>query len=184
MARKINRGEILRVVLYTIGVVGVISMALVAPNVVQIFGKLTKNKKRKLWYVNACVKKLKKQNLVKIRTSSRGETVVRLTIAGKRLFMVQQVETIMPPKRCRWDKRWRAIVFDIPESQRWKRRVVRETLKRCGFVHFQHSFWVHPFPCSEISDSLKKFLNLSREVSFVLIEKIDNEARLRKKFRL
>lgn len=41
-----------------------------------------------------------------------------------------------------WDKKWRIIIFDIPEQQRHVRRVLRSKLKEWGFKQWQKSVWV------------------------------------------
>jgi len=45
-----------------------------------------------------------------------------------------------------WDKHWRLVIFDIPESLREARHHVRRLLKELGFQQLQLSVWIHPFP--------------------------------------
>lgn len=48
-----------------------------------------------------------------------------------------------------WDKRWRIVIFDIPETQREARYQIRRLLKELGFVQLQLSVWIHPLPLLE-----------------------------------
>ena len=40
-----------------------------------------------------------------------------------------------------WDGKWRIVVFDIPESHRKERSVLRAHLKIWGFTPWQQSVW-------------------------------------------
>ncbi|MFZ1720413.1 MAG: hypothetical protein WAU28_03620 [Candidatus Moraniibacteriota bacterium] len=50
----------------------------------------------------------------------------------------------MPRK---WDKKWRVVIFDIPEKDRVFRGILREHLHEIGFFKLQQSVFVHPYPC-------------------------------------
>ena len=49
----------------------------------------------------------------------------------------------------KWDKKWRMVIFDIPEAKRPARDQIRRLLKDLGFLKLQISVWVHPLPCLE-----------------------------------
>lgn len=71
-----------------------------------------------------------------------------------------------------WDKRWRVVVFDIPERYRGMRAVLRRFLTSVGAGAWQRSIWVAPFAMSR---EIRAFLEASRldEMAFLLeIEKI------------
>jgi len=46
-----------------------------------------------------------------------------------------------------WDKKWRMVVFDIPNSHRKGRDVLRYRLQKAGFSEVQESTFVYPFDC-------------------------------------
>lgn len=51
-----------------------------------------------------------------------------------------------------WDCKWRVIIFDIPEKDRFIRDGIRLCLYQIGFKQIQKSVFVYPFECSnEIS---------------------------------
>lgn len=71
-----------------------------------------------------------------------------------------------------WDKRWRVVVFDIPERYRGMRAVLRRFLASVGCAPFQRSFWVTPFA---LTNEIRVFLEASRlnEMAFLLeVEKV------------
>jgi len=45
-----------------------------------------------------------------------------------------------------WDGYWRVVVFDIPETQRKKRDLIRRELYQLGFRLFQRSVWISLLP--------------------------------------
>lgn len=49
----------------------------------------------------------------------------------------------------RWDKKWRLIIYDVPEDDRNVRDIVRHELYSLGFEQIQKSVFVYPFECSE-----------------------------------
>ncbi|MCD6539820.1 MAG: CRISPR-associated endonuclease Cas2 [Candidatus Omnitrophica bacterium] len=48
-----------------------------------------------------------------------------------------------------WDKKWRLIIYDIPESKRGKRQRLRTFLIDLGFGRVQDSCWVSPYDYSK-----------------------------------
>ena len=60
-----------------------------------------------------------------------------------------------------WDKKWRLVIFDIPEKKKPAREALREKLKDLGFAKLQDSVWVTPFPCENEIKLIKLVFNLS-----------------------
>jgi len=76
----------------------------------------------------------------------------------------------------KWDKKWRGIIFDIPEVNRKERNFLRRELKWIGLVEVQQSVWVFPF---DIEKELNTLLKLWRtdfkgDIRFILIEKMND----------
>lgn len=55
-----------------------------------------------------------------------------------------------------WDKQWRLVIYDIPESKRLARDKIRQLLKDLGFRQLQISVWAHPMPCLKQFQIIKK----------------------------
>ena len=83
-----------------------------------------------------------------------------------------------------WDHKWRVAVFDIPEKYASLRKKVRHILKNAGFVKLQHSVWIFPHDCEELVQLIKKESELSQFSLYGVLEKIEDEDRLKKLFRL
>ena len=48
-----------------------------------------------------------------------------------------------------WDKKWRIVIFDIPQELHKQRNYFRSKLKSMGFYMIQKSVFVIPYPCEE-----------------------------------
>ncbi|MCX6722868.1 MAG: hypothetical protein NT094_02235 [Candidatus Staskawiczbacteria bacterium] len=86
----------------------------------------------------------------------------------------------------RWNGKWLAIIFDIPEADRRERNFLRKELKWMGFKELQHSIWVTPY---NIEKELLTLLNLwhkdcAGDIRFLKIDKIDDDKDLKNLFDL
>ncbi|PIU03395.1 hypothetical protein COT44_03045 [Candidatus Shapirobacteria bacterium CG08_land_8_20_14_0_20_39_18] len=129
------------------------------------------------------VKRLKKQRLVEV-TEKNGETEVKITQEGMVRALRYRIEEMKINKPKRWDKKWRLIIFDIPEEKKWFREIFREKLKQLELYRLQDSVWVSPYPCFNEIEFLRQLYQIPIEVRYVLGEKIDNEVDLKEYFKL
>jgi len=53
-----------------------------------------------------------------------------------------------------WDKKWRLVVFDIPEKNRLARDALRKKLKELGFAPLQRSTWISPLAIDPFLEKL------------------------------
>jgi CRISPR-associated endonuclease Cas2 len=66
---------------------------------------------------------------------------------------------------------WKIVVFDIPESKRYIRNVLRSKLQSLGFQKWQNSIWVSPF---ELHPDVENELNeLATKMFIRLIKTTD-----------
>jgi|SRR3989344_982166 len=86
----------------------------------------------------------------------------------------------------KWDKKWRAVIFDMPERNRYERNFLRRELKWMGFKELQHSVWITPH---DVEKELLSLLRLWRkdfkgDIRFLIAEKIINDKDFKKIFNL
>ena len=107
-----------------------------------------------------------------------------ITKSGRDVIGVTISRTLDLLANKKWDHKWRIATFDIPEKYAALRNKVRDILKKAGFVKLQHSVWIFPHDCEELVQLLKKESQLSNYILYGVLERIEDEERLKKLFQL
>lgn len=114
-----------------------------------------------------------------------GQKYVRLTKKGGRtLDLYKEKLRLQERLRKRWDKRYRLIIFDVPEKRKKIRDKIRYEFSQVGFLRVQDSAWLYPYDCEEFVALLKAELHIGKDVLYAVIESIENDAWIRKHFNL
>lgn len=178
-----KRADIQRIILGVIGIAGLISLALVAPNAIQmlqLFKRKSNFRYRSSHYIDGIVGKLQKKGWVWIEKRN-GQSFLRLTGRGElELLKYKLREKIMEKKK--WDGKWRLVIFDVKEFKRGVRDVIRKNIISFGFVRLQDSVWVYPYDCEDVIILLKAHCRIGKEVLYLIVEKIENDAWIKRKF--
>lgn len=83
-----------------------------------------------------------------------------------------------------WDGRWHIVFYDIPERKRRARDALRDKLKEMGFLEWQKSVFVHPYPCRDEVEFIIEFFDIRPYVRFGELIAPTNEAELKIHFGL
>jgi len=150
--------------------------------IVSLFGKEWKKVSKKS--VEQSIDKLYRSKMVDLRMQEDGTWKMVLTDHGKKRALFCKIESMEIRKPKRWDRKWRVILFDIPEKQKGSRDALRAWIKRIGFLELQKSVFVFPYDCRDEFDFIVEFLGLRQYVRFLVAENIDNGERLEIRFRL
>lgn len=134
--------------------------------------------------LHRAIKNLYKSKLVDIKEDKDGITTLVLSEKGKEKALRYSLDEMVVPKMQKWDKKWRVVLFDIPENRKKIRDALRFHLKKMDFFEFQKSVFVHPFECKNEIDYLIEFYNIRPFVRFLIADSIDNELHLKKHFGL
>ncbi len=67
----------------------------------------------------------------------------------------------------KWDKKWRVVIFDIPQELHNKRNRFRKRLKLLGFYRIQKSVFAFPYPCENELAEYCGDLNISEYVNII-----------------
>jgi DNA-binding transcriptional regulator PaaX len=113
-----------------------------------------------------------------------GEVTITLTEAGREKALKYSLENIKIETPPFWDKKWRMVMFDIPESQRLARNVFKDKLDEMGFALIQKSAYVHPYPCHNEMEFIRSLYEIKQYVKLLVVDKIEEEDELRKRFGL
>lgn len=160
---------------------------------------LTRSYKKQSWILTQIPKELEKINrqslnrsinslyishLIEEKNHKDGMTTMTLTENGKKKALRFNIDKMEIKKPKVWDKKWRIIMFDIPEKLKRLRESLRMHFKEIGLIELQKSVLVFPYPCNNEIEFILEFYNARKHVRFVLAEKIDNQIHLMKKFNL
>lgn len=148
-----------------------------------------KNMREEWNYINEqslrrAIKKLYESKLVNIKEGKDGTVTVMLSKEGKNVALKYNLDNLKIKAMPVWDKKWRVILFDIPEKFKKAREALRWHLKKMGFFEFQKSVFVHPFKCYSEIEYLTEFYHIRPFVRIMRSDKIDNELHLKKHFDL
>ena len=110
---------------------------------------------------------------------------MRLTKRGEERFALEQQKMSLGKERPKkWDRRYRLVMFDVPEKRRKTRDRLRYEMQDVGFLRIQDSAWVYPYDCEEFIALLKADLHIGEDVLYAVVEEIENDAHIRKHFKL
>jgi len=181
--KKKRRRNVHNAVLIAIGAAGFIATAAVAPNIFQLLGKSGALARLK-YQTKGVLARLKQKGEIEFEERD-GKRYVRLTERGEEaLAFEQQKVSFANAKLRKWDRRYRLVMFDVPEKRKEIRERLRYEMQEVGFLRVQNSVWVYPYDCEEFIALLKADLHISKDVLYAVVEEIENDKRIRKHFNL
>ncbi len=124
---------------------------------------------------------LKQKRFIKKYYKDR-ESFIELTDKGKELVKKCLTDQLMVIKPKVWDRRWRLVIFDIPNQKRKSRDVIRDKLEHIGFIKLQESVYVYPFECLAEINYLKNNYFLAPYIQYIVADRIETETNLIKRF--
>lgn len=179
---EIRRSKVNKVVISAIAVAGILAVGALAPNAIGLLSKTGLLPKRRQ-QVKTAFSRLLKHGYIKLE-KQEGGSYIRLTQKGERFAALMGEGKLVPKKPKHWDKRWRLLMFDIPERRRRTRTLVRQTLIAMGFYRLQDSVWVYPYDCEELIVLLKADLKIGKDLLYIIADKVEHDVVLRAHFGL
>jgi CRISPR-associated endonuclease Cas2 len=119
--------------------------------------------------IQQCTRRLKNRGLL----MGSGKNGYAISPDGKKYLEDMSFSQLSPVSK--WDKKWRVVIYDIPESKRNERDAVRNLLKQLGFYKLQISTWVHPLPCLNQFEQIRKASGLDSELILMEVMSISNQ---------
>lgn len=123
------------------------------------------------------MKRLQRQGLIDLYLKDN-VGMVELTGKGQeklKIILAQDYKYITPKN---WDKKWRIVIFDIPDTKKKNRELFRNKLKEIGFLKIQESVYVYPFDSKETIDYFKYLLNIGPFVQYIVAETIESQTNI------
>lgn len=173
---QVNAKGIAMTLLKAMGVAGAVVAVLAMPGLgilVKEFEKSRRKDQRQRLYQS--LQYLKRRGFVEIEYLKDGQLKVRITKQGKTVVEQLHIYDLQIPKPPMWDKRWRVVIFDVPNWKNKNRLAFTDHLKRIGFRMIQKSVWVYPYPCHNEIMILRKFYDIQKEVTYLETAMVEDE---------
>lgn len=127
---------------------------------------------------------LYESKLLKAVGNANGTTTLVLNEDGKKRALTYRIRYAKIRHAGPWDRKWRIVLYDIPESEREVRDAFRDHLTELGVRKLQHSAGIHPFDCKNEIDFFIELLDIRKYVRFIIADSIDDELYWKRKFKL
>ncbi|MEK9131864.1 MAG: CRISPR-associated endonuclease Cas2 [Patescibacteria group bacterium] len=176
-----NRNTNIRlVILKTVATAGLLSLALLAPNAVSLIKMFGwKTGKRSDEVIKRARKRLIEKGLLCYKNG-----YLELTQEGEQMLRTLELRNFKFKKPKQWDKKWRVLVFDIPEKRRLTRDKIRMTLQSIGFIRLQDSVWIYPYKCEDLVTLLKADFKVGKDMLYLTVDNVENDSGIKKYFGL
>lgn len=164
---------------------GILAVGMVAPNVFQVLPHIMGKQRYKLAFqTKTAMGRLIVKGHVRF-VQKKGKKYVEITDAGRRALALEEAKaTKLAGAKRKWDKRYRMVIFDIPEQRRGVREQLRRLMRECGFLCIQKSVWLSPYDCEELIALVKAELRIGKDVLYVIVDSVENDGWIKRHFRL
>ncbi|KKR31892.1 MAG: hypothetical protein UT63_C0058G0018 [Candidatus Gottesmanbacteria bacterium GW2011_GWC2_39_8] len=164
----------------------VLGVAVVAPKTLKVVDDLLYKDEWKKYFpssIDRATNRLLRKGVV--RVVERGnQSVVVISEKGKTELLKYDLEKMEIEKQNQWDKKWRIVIFDVPNKYRKERDYLREKLVNMGFYPFQESVFICPYPCEKEIKFIREVLTIPHEIKYIVADRVENDEDLRKIFKL
>lgn len=172
-----------KALLSALAISGIVLIGAMAPNVLQLIA-YTGKRSSFSFQIKSVASRLVQKGFVRF-VRRNGGAYIEITERGKKLVARESLEREAQSRlKNRWDKRWRMVIFDIPERRKLTRVRLRSMLHACGFFPLQQSVWVFPHDCEDIVALIKVELRVGKDILYIIVESIEYDVVIRKHFKL
>lgn len=170
--------------LTAVAIGGIALIAATAPNVAQLLKYFPGYKKgaRFNYQAKSALGRLAAKGLVTFEEKN-GKRYARITEKGEHMLQMETERVAMTKKR-KWDRRWRVVIFDIPEKRKSMRASLRRFMSEYGFVRLQDSVWIYPYDCEDLIALAKANFRVGADVLYMIVERLERDTHLREHFKL
>ena len=181
--KESNSGKIIRALGMGVGIAVALSNKRASYQITKALTKEIFGLNKKPKNISSYFLRLRKQQLIDFK-ENHNLCKITLTENGREVLLRFNYEDLKVKTPKIWDRNFRVIVFDIPETKRSARDSLREKMKELGFIRFNDSVWVYPYPCQKEIDFIANYWGIGKYVHFILASDITNRDLLEKSFNL
>ncbi len=186
MGRRTDTSLVIDRLLDGLLMLGAVGLSIAAPNSLVALEKplskfLTGREKQR--EAARVAKYLKQQKLVTVSPQENGRYLVTISDKGASRARLVQLERLEIPKT-EWDKKWRLVMFDIPEKHKTIRDYISKQLRLVGFKQLQRSVFIYPYPVDEFIALIKElFPEVENNFVYLTAEDLDHHNKLVNQFK-
>ena len=142
--------------------------------------------KKTAWKRAERLRELQKRKIVSFTEQQDGTVKIELTHQGKILVRQYNLDEIKINKPKIWDKKWRLILYDIPEHKKKARDAFNVKLRDLGLFRLQKSLWVSAYDClPQIEFLCAVFdLNLDKNIFYLEVPNTPKEKEIKDWFEM
>lgn len=123
------------------------------------------------------IRRLIRQNAIETLPGKK----LRLALTPKGAELLKRYNLISPNEGISpWDKKWRIVIFDIPESKRGRRIQFTRYLRQLGFQRLRKSAYIHKHNLASRVNAITRLLKLDEHITVIEAVAIIDETRFHK----
>lgn len=177
-------------VLKLVGIGAFVTASLLMPGLpmaLKPFLDEARKNEREVWkrfnipYLKRTLQRLEEQKLVE-ESLENGMQIIKITSQGRQKVLRMALNDLEIKKPKIWDRRWRLVSFDLPETMAKTRKVLVEYLSAWRFYPLHKSVYLHAYPCLKEVDFLREYLGIGKFVRTFTIIEIENDRQFRSFF--
>ncbi len=169
-----------QLILVSLFILGSVPLMILMPGLSKAFGAFAKSKN----YQRDVIKRLEKEGFVKIRHSSNGKIEISITQNGCTKILKYNLGTMQLIQKKKWDKKWRLILFDVPEKRKVMRDALRRKIKELGLLKIQQSVYIYPHQCDREMDFLISYFKIRPFVKYFTIERFNGDGEYKEHYKI
>lgn len=118
--------------------------------------------------LSKALKRLREKGFIELVSNEK--LAYRITDKGRE----RAIQASLSLEDKKWDGIWRLVIFDIPETRKQARNLLRNKLKQWGFIPWQKSVWASKKNCTK---PLRDFVKSVGIEDWVIILESNNTGR-------
>ncbi|MDD5693455.1 MAG: hypothetical protein PHU86_03215 [Patescibacteria group bacterium] len=182
--KSYQRNNCRNILLETLKVGGMLTIVFVAPGAAPALLKpFMNNGKYNKPKLKDTLRYMEKNELVGL-SSDKSSVTLTLKKKGRDKALKYNIDEMTISKPKKWDKKWRIVIFDIPEKHKIARHVLKNKLDELGFKQIQKSVYLHPYPCENEIEMIRSVYEIRPYVKILTATDIEEESKLKKYYQL
>ena len=180
-----QRNKVAKIALYALITVGFLVLLPILPGLGAVLKLIDPNPRKAAYKLERALLGLEQQGKV-VRVTKNGKQGYMITKKGELDAARKRFdEYAFPASKGRyWDGKWRLLFFDIPETKKFVRQLLRSKLVELGFYRLQDSVFIFPYPCAEFVSLAHQAWQLDKYMKIAIVSEIDEDAFLLSHFHL